>query len=183
MKSSRFIARTAKLLSAFLIFFVALNFASCKHEEDSSSFPAGIEKLSSDNILIGKWIDAYSSVYEISKNEFKNYGEGTYSFSGYEGNNLLVGKISSDSGYIYIKYTKSYESLTSAPYYQYSTTAPDVGKWYAISYKDLKNNSLSISGAYKSGGKTSTESLEEAIKEFTIDNEYFSTYSTCSKSN
>lgn len=178
MKSSRFIARTAKLLSAFLILFVALNFASCKQEEDSSSFPAGIEELSSDNILIGKWIDAYSSVYEISKTEFKNYGEGTYSFSGYEGNNLLIGKVSSDSGYIYIKYTKS-----MMPDYSYSTTAPDVGKWYAISYKDLKNNSLSISGAYKSGGKTSTESLEEAIKEFTIDNGYFSTYSTCSKSN
>ena len=65
----------------------------------------------------------------------------------------------------------------------YSETAPDVGKWYAVSYKNLTSNSVSLSGAYKADGKTSTQTLDEAKKEFTVENGYFDySYSECIKS-
>ena len=63
-----------------------------------------------------------------------------------------------------------------------SDTAPDVGKWYAVSYKNLKKDSVSLSGAFKLGGKTSTETFKEAIQEFTVENGYFDYYSECTKS-
>ena len=62
--------------------------------------------------------------------------------------------------------------------WSYSETAPDVGKWYAISYKDLGAEKISISGAYKEGGATSCETLDEAVTEFTVDNGYFGFYTS-----
>ena len=163
MKSSSFIKRTASVFSAILVLFLSFNLMSCKNGTE-------VEFVYYD--ISGKWKDAYS-YYEISETEFKTYGE---SFDGYAGNSLLIAKTSSDSGYIYIKYTKAMN-----PDYSYSETAPDVGKWYAIAFKDLTSNSVSISGAYKEGGKTSTVTLEEAINEFTIENGYFGTFSECIK--
>lgn len=55
-----------------------------------------------------------------------------------------------------------------------------VGKYYAVSFKDLTDTSISICGAYKDG-KMSADSLVEAITEFTINNGYYSTYSSCKK--
>ena len=55
------------------------------------------------------------------------------------------------------------------------------GKYYAVSFKDLTESSISISGAYKQNGKTGTATLEEAIREFTIDDGYFGTYSACER--
>ncbi len=63
----------------------------------------------------------------------------------------------------------------------YSDDAPDVGKWYAVHYKNLTSNSVSLSGAAKTGGETSTKTLSEAIIEFTVENGYFSYYSECTK--
>lgn len=179
MKSSSFIKRTASVFSAILVLFLSFNLMSCKTAEDSRNDIIQTEKLSSDSILIGKWKANYSSYYEISETEFKNYGE---SFDSYTGNSLLIAKTSSDSGYIYIKYTKAYcPKHSDKSVWTYDTDAPDVGKWYAIAFKDLTSNSVSISGAYKEGGKTSTVTLEEAINEFTIENGYFGTFSECTK--
>lgn len=73
------------------------------------------------------------------------------------------------SGIIYGRYTENtYDSSV-------------VGKYYAVSFKDLTYNNISISGAYKSDGKTGTDSLVEAITEFTINNGYYSFYSSCKK--
>lgn len=55
-----------------------------------------------------------------------------------------------------------------------------VGKYYAVSFKDLTDTSISISGAFK-GGKMAADSLIEAISEFTINNGYYSFYSSCKK--
>ena len=55
-----------------------------------------------------------------------------------------------------------------------------VGKYYAVSFKDLTYSSVSISGAYKDG-KMSADTLIEAITEFTINNGYYSFYSSCKK--
>lgn len=72
------------------------------------------------------------------------------------------------SGIIYGKYTEN-------------TYSPSVvGKYYAVSFKDLTDTSISISGAYKNG-KMAADSLVEAINEFTINNGYYSLYSSCKK--
>lgn len=73
------------------------------------------------------------------------------------------------SGIIYGKYTEN----------NYSPSV--VGKYYAVSFKDLTYSSVSISGAYKEKGKMAADSLVEAINEFTINNGYYSFYSSCKK--
>lgn len=72
------------------------------------------------------------------------------------------------SGIIYGRYTEN-------------TYNPSVvGKYYAVSFKDLTDTSISICGAYKDG-KMSADTLVEAISEFTINNGYYGTYSSCKK--
>ena len=72
------------------------------------------------------------------------------------------------SGIIYGRYTEN-------------TYSPSVvGKYYAVSFKDLTDTSISISGAFK-GGKMAADTLVEAITEFTINNGYYSLYSSCKK--
>lgn len=160
MKNTKFsfnrawLVLTALLMSAL----VAVSFTSCKSDDDDAS-------------IYGTWVnktDTYTETYKITETMFSN--------GYYEGNNLTVIESSDSSGYIYIKYTKSMNDDLS-----YSENAPDVGKWYAISYKNLTDDTVSISGAYKSGGATSTETLDEAVSEFTIENGYFGTYSDCTR--
>lgn len=126
--------------------------------------------------LYGKWTSSYDEVYEISKDYFKTYGT---LGNGYEGDSIIIIPNENDnaSGTIFLKYTVSMNSNFS-----YSETAPDVGKWYAVSYKNLTKNSVSLSGAFKLGGKTSTETSQEAKEEFTVENGYFASYSECTKS-
>ena len=128
--------------------------------------------------LYGKWASSPNEVYEISKDYFKTYGT---LGNGYEGDSIIIipNENDNDSGTIFLKYTVS---KNPDPDKSYSNTAPDVGKWYAVSYKNLTKNSVSLSGAFKLGGKTSTETLEEAKEEFTVANEYFDFYSECTKS-
>lgn len=172
MKSTRFSFGSAATFLGTLLVVVSLSFslASCKTDDNND------DSLTSGIALIGKWKDSYDSTYEISQNEFSNYG---YGYDAYAGNNLVISITSNDfsSGYIYIQYTKAY----CAEHSTYDNDSPDVGKWYAISYKSLTASSIKISGAYKDGGETSTETLEEAMAEFTIENGYFSTYSECVK--
>ena len=179
MKSTRFSFGSAATFLGALLIVVSLSFslASCKTDDNND------DSLTSGIALIGKWKDSYDSTYEISQNEFSNYG---YGYDSYAGNNLVISITSNDfsSGYIYIQYTKAYcakHSNLEEYKYTYDNDSPDVGKWYAISYKSLTASSIQISGAYKDGGKTSTETLEEAMAEFTIENGYFSTYSECVK--
>lgn len=170
-----FSLRRTKFSAILLFLSLSIFLASCKPEPDPETLlPQGIEELSTDSPLIGKWQDSSSSIYEISQNEFSNYGDG---YNSYAGNNLVISKTSENSGYIYIQYTKAY----CAEHSTYDNDSPDVGKWYAISYKSLTASSIKISGAYKKGGETSTETLKEAMAEFTIENGYFSTYSECTK--
>ena len=128
--------------------------------------------------LYGKWTSSFGEVFEISKDYLKNYSE---DWSSYEGDSIIIIPNENDnaSGTIFLKYTVS---KNPDPDKSYSNTAPDVGKWYAVSYKNLTKNSVSLSGAYKSDGKTSTETLEEAKEEFSVANGYFDFYSECKKS-
>ena len=150
---------------AVFITVVSLCAFGCTHQPEEVSY--------SD--IFGKWTDDSGSIYEITEDSFKNYGEG---WSAYEGNSLeIIPNDDGKSGTIFLKYT-----VSANPDWSYSNTAPDVGKWYAVSYKNLTKNSVSLSGAYKSDGKTSTETLEEAKEEFTVANGYFDFYSECKKS-
>lgn len=163
MKNTKFsfnrawLVLTALLMSAL----VAVSFTSCKSDDDDAS-------------IYGTWKSSYGEIYDISTTELKNGGSWG---NCYAGNNLTVRKISDSAGIVYIKYTRSiiYGST------DYSENAPDVGNWYAISYKNLTDDTISISGAYKYGGATSTESLDEAVSEFTIENGYFGKYSDCTR--
>lgn len=120
--------------------------------------------------LIGTWEfhGQWDESYTITKDSFTN--------GYYAGNNAKVYKTDDKSGYIYIKYTKAANAD-----WTYSETAPDVGKWYAVHYKDLTDSTLKLSGAYKADGKTATATIEEAKAEFTVDNGYFGAYSELEK--
>ena len=170
MKSTRFSFGSAAAFLGALLIVVSLSFslASCKTDNDDDD----------PILLVGKWQDSSNFIYEISKNEFSNYGEG---FDSYAGNKLVISITSNDfsSGYIYIQYTRAADENWN--YTTDKTKAPDIGKWYAISYKGLTASSIQISGAHKYDGKTSTETLEEAMAEFTIENGYFAMYSDCVK--
>lgn len=172
-----FSLRRTKFSAILLLLSLSIFLASCKPEPNPETLlPQRIEELSTDSPLIGKWQDSSYSIYEISQNEFSNYGD---NYLSYAGNNLVISKTSENSGYIYIQYTRAADEN-----WNYTTDkekAPDIGNWYAISYKELKENSIQLSGACKSEGKTSTETLKEAMAEFTIENGYFSTYSECTK--
>ena len=174
MKSTRFVfGRALAVLCALL--FVSFGFMSCQQEDETEYV---------NYSLTGTWVNSYSggtSVYKITSSTFDNSGTSSYNgttstYDSYAGNNLVVSYTNDEetAGYIYIKYTRAMN-----PDYSYSETAPDVGKWYAIAFKDLTASSLSLSGAY--GTASSTSTLEEAISTFTIDNGYFTTYSECVK--
>lgn len=174
MKSTRFVfGRALAVLCALL--FVSFGFMSCQQEDETEYV---------NYSLTGTWVNSYSggtSVYKITSSTFDNSGTSSYNgttstYDAYAGNNLLVSYTNAEatSGYIYIKYTRAMN-----PDYSYSETAPDVGKWYAIAFKELTASSVSLSGAY--GTVSSTSTLEEAISTFTIANGYFSTYSECVK--
>lgn len=119
------------------------------------------------NLLVGTWISTYNETYIYDGRTFT---------SAYDGKNSYVIKVeriiySSDTaGIIYGKYTEN-------------STYGDavVGKYYAVSFKDLTDSGVSISGAYKSDGKTGRGTLIEAIIEFTEKNGYYSIYSSCVK--
>lgn len=114
--------------------------------------------------LLGTWENKQQTYTETYIYDGINFDAGSYK--------MKVKSIiwSSDaSGIIYGRYTENtYDSSV-------------VGKYYAVSFKDLTYSSVSISGAYKKDGKIATDSLVEAISEFTINNGYYSFYSSCKK--
>lgn len=146
--------------SISLIVFVLIVAISCDKRPT-----APIEGTTHKNhsLLLGTWENpTYSGETYI-------YSYGKFDGSSYKMNVGMIIWSSDTSGIIYGKYTEN-------SYYK-----DVVGKYYAVSFKDLTESSISISGAYKSGGKTGTATLEEAISEFTIDNGYFGTYSACER--
>ena len=163
MKSTRFVfGRALAVLCALL--FVSFGFMSCQQEDETEYV---------NYSLTGTWQSSYGEIFKITSTSLSNSGSWG---DAYAGNNLVVSYTNDEetAGYIYIKYTRAMN-----PDYSYSETAPDVGKWYAIAFKDLTASSLSLSGAY--GTVSSTSTLEEAISTFTIANGYFGFYSECLK--
>ena len=165
-KSSRFGRRVTSALLVLCIAFVAMSFSGCKPPTDTGSVP----EVSSLDLLKGTWNGSFTGEsYTITETTFDSAGS-------YAGDNLTVSEVDEKSGYIYIKFTRAANAD-----WTYSETAPDVGKWYCVAYKNLSENSVSLSGAYNAAGKSACDTLDEAKKEFTIENGYFSGYSECVK--
>ncbi len=116
--------------------------------------------------LVGNWTSTYNELFAITNIDLTNSYAGS---SVYAGDNIRVVKISDTAGTIFIKYTSN------------TYTPSVVGKWYAVSYKNLTSSSVSLSAAYKASGSSGTTTLDEAISEFTIENGYFGIYSECVK--
>lgn len=167
MKSTRLSLLRAKAVLFALVSVLAFSFSACNVTTEPEVEHV-YKQIDADDLLVGTWTGGsteWPESYTITNTTFESKGS-------YKGNNLVVQKLDSTSGYIYIKYTVAMNADNS-----YSKTAPDVGKWYAISYKDLGAEKISLSGAYKKGGATSCETLDEAVTEFTVDNGYFAYYS------
>lgn len=167
MKSTRLSLLRAKAVLFALVSVLAFSFSACNVTTEPEVEHV-YKQIDADDLLVGTWTDGsteWPESYTITNTTFESKGF-------YKGNNLVVQKLDSTSGYIYIKYTVAMNADHS-----YSGTAPDVGKWYAVSYKDLGAEKISLSGAYKKGGATSCETLDEAVTEFTVDNGYFASYS------
>lgn len=171
MKSTRLSLLRAKAVLFALVSVLAFSFSACNVTTEPEVEHV-YKQIDADDLLVGTWIGGsteWPESYTITNTTFESKGS-------YKGNNLVVQKLDSTSGYIYIKYTVAMNADWS-----YSETAPDVGKWYAISYKDLGAEKISLSGAYKKSGATSCKTLDEAVTEFTVDNGYFGTYSSCTR--
>ena len=150
--------------SLSLIFLLLIIATSCSND---STAPNDGKSHKNHSLLLGTWISTYNETYIYDGKTFTSAYDGKNSYV------ITVERIiySSDTeGIIYGKYTEN-------------STYGDavVGKYYAVSFKDLTYTNISISGAYKQDGKTGTDTLEEAITEFTIDNGYFGIYSTCER--
>lgn len=177
------------------LFFVAALVASfvmlsgCKPAPDETKTPGveGLVFIGSDDKLVATWAASDSEKYIITSDTFE-------SVDTYKGNNLCVKKDTDTSGTIFVKYTvipdwskgqneeptdKTGWMNTWGKWYPSNTEL--VGKWYAISYKNLTESSISLAGAFKATGKKGTDTLKEAVEEFTIDNGYFGDYSECTK--
>lgn len=171
MKSTRLSLLRAKAVLFALVSVLAFSFSACNVTTEPEVEHV-YKQIDADDLLVGTWTGGsteWPESYTITNTTFESKGS-------YKGNNLVVQKLDSTSGYIYIKYTVAMNAD-----YSYSKTAPDVGKWYAISYKDLGAEKISLSGAYKEGGATSCKTLDEAVTEFTVDNGYFGPYSSCTR--
>ncbi|OEJ16038.1 hypothetical protein BFL38_11315 [Brachyspira hampsonii] len=131
-----------------------------------------------EQMLQQKWINDYGTGYElynITENSLESAG--SYNNSpetvGYQ---ISIEEISwnsdNTSGIIYGKYTIDNNNNNK-----------NLGKWYAVSFKNLTDTSISICGASKKledgSYDSSAETLQEAKTKFTEANGYFGYYSAC----
>ena len=170
-------------LFAAMMFVACLMFVGCDPVTNEKITTVDnyiiVRPLEADEAIIGTWTDG-GQKFEIQNNNFKNsYLYGSWQ-EAYTGNNLIINYTSTTSGYIYMKYTKAI-----MPDYSYSEEAPDVGKWYALAFKDLNitdtTSSVKIAGAWKDDAVNAFEKLEDAIKAFTVENGYFATFNDVNK--
>ena len=158
MKSLRF-NRMSKIMGILFVCAALVSaFVSCKNPVNGVS----------ESTLNGTWVSSYGENFIIntSAKTLENKYNGT---TGYAGNELSVVFTNENSGYIYIKYTQN----------AYMNDV--VGKYYALSFNNLTDSSVKISGAGKPGGQSACETLDAAKQEFTLANGYYTYYSDCTK--
>lgn len=122
-----------------------------------------------NDLLKGTWTNQYQSGGQTYTEKYI-YDGATFDGGSYKMKVVLIKwePLGTD-GIIYGRYTEN------------SYVANVVGKFYAVSFTNLTSTNVYISGAYKSNGKSATDTLAEAINEFTIGNGYFDIYSSCKK--
>lgn len=112
----------------------------------------------------GEWASAYNDGFSITKEE----GEDWYTFTYYYDQSAIYsGKILHHTGFV---------ASSGFIYFEYETNVYDstsIGKICAVYWKDLKGDAVREAMAYKSGGLSYTDTLEEATTEFTVDNGYY----------
>lgn len=126
--------------------------------------------LNNKNIswLKNKWENpSYSGeIYEYDGENFTSFFGDSVSYA------VKIEKIkwtSDIAGIMYGKYTSHYEN-------------DKIGKYYAVSFKDLTDSSISISGAWnRDTGVYATDTLKEAEDIFTVANGSFAQYSDCNQ--
>ena len=96
-----------KIFLSFGLLFSIVAFNSCI---DPNNVPDELTATENNGSIIGTWESSYGEKYVFSSTEFKNYYGNSET---YTGNNLYIKKLSSTSGYIYLKYTKSIMSDNS----------------------------------------------------------------------
>lgn len=180
MKSTRFSFGSAATFLGALLIVVSLSFslASCKTDDnDDDSLTSGVEELSSDSPLIGKWKDIYDSynTYGTYDTQISTSFIETSSYGKHEGK-IYIGKIDDNSGYIYYQLSTNITGYDNS-YQPYTIECK--GKWSAVAYSNLKSTSVNMCDAYNSQSKYDFQnSLEECISLYTIDNGYFGSLST-----
>ncbi len=156
MKNLKF----SRLFAAFA-FVAILALAGCKQPEEETHYA-----------IEGTWVCDDGQKFIITNSTLSNYWGETV---GYAGDNLTVVEISDTAGTIFIKYTKAFCSEHSDFdnfVYTYDEDAPDVGKWYAVSYQELTDESVKLSGS----SKPASETLEQAKIDHTSEKGAFAQY-------
>ncbi len=159
IKLSRFFAAVA--------FAVVLLFAGCKQaEEEFYNFE--VHPLTENDGIVGTWFDDF---------EYNSYGTydccyspnivKTASYGVHEGT-IYIKEVTKDSGYIYYEFDHNITGYT--PDYA-PLEVESKGKWCAIAYKVLTENSVKMCDAFKDYTFASTK--DEAVALYTISNGYF----------
>lgn len=141
-----------------------------------------VRPVAADDAIVGSWVSTYKEKYDISTSGYNNYytvyNEETQTYASdftlsYTTVTPYIYDLGNNSGIIYSKFN-------DANKIGYGAT---VGQWYALYYFGLSSNSVKVVQAYKNGGKAGCDSLEAAVKEFTVENGYFPTASAsvCTK--
>lgn len=151
-----------KLISQlFAILLLILNVLSCNNNSTNPVI----------NTLNGNWYDV-------------EYTDSTYNFDGKYFSSSYLGNIGYqiqveeivlvyDINFIIGKYTIAYDDK-------------DKGKYYCVSYKNLKSDSVEISGAFSSSDNYTFDSLTQAKENFVKKNNngqliFFNYYSLCKR--
>ena len=132
-----------------------------EYSESVSGTPiaANINSLTlEDGWYKGRALPPYDDGYEKNDETFIYYGNGSKQIN-FEGRAL---KYDADSKVLIIQVSKT------------SEYNPTVGKYYGVFIGDITPFSFTGSNAYKSGGNNDgMDTLDDAIAEYTADNEYF----------
>ena len=139
--------------------------------------PAANALTQADAIVGKKWQDDYTDWNTHSSNGLTydcqigvNFVE-TASYGRQEGT-IYQKKINETSGYIYYQITN-----TASFKYSSKPASEYLNKWYAIYYKDLTENSVTMCDACPKTDSISdyccTDSLNEAVTTLTVENNYF----------
>lgn len=107
------------------------------------------------------------------------YGISQYLITDNKFDSLYNSSISYSFDIKYISWTSETAGIIYGQYTANSYSPEVVGKYYAVSFKDLTDTAIKISGAYKTDGVSAADTLAEAITTFTEADGYFDFYSDC----